>query len=105
MAAKDLITLDRAYLNLQGITGVDNVVGALITAASDGIAKYCKRDFYVRNYDELYDGNGQRMLEVRQYPIQSIQSVRYRPVTVLKIINTNTSLNQQARVQVTSSGL
>ena len=41
MAAKDLITLDRAYMNLQGITGVDNVVGLLITAASDGIQKYC----------------------------------------------------------------
>jgi hypothetical protein len=105
MAQKDLITLDRAYLNLQGVTGVDNVIGALITAASDGIAKYCKRDFYSRSYDELYDGNGGRILELRQYPIQSVQSVRYRPVTVLKVINNSTSLNQQARVQVTSTGL
>ena len=104
MAAKDLITLDRAYLNLQGVTGVDNLVQALVTAASDGIQKYCKRDFYVRAYDELYNGTGNKQLMLRQYPIQSVQSVRYRPVTVLKIINTFTS-NQQARVQVTSTGL
>jgi hypothetical protein len=34
-----------------------------------------------------------------------VDSVRYRPVTVLKIINNNNTLNQQARVQVTSVGL
>jgi len=105
MAAKDLITLDRAYLNLQGVSGQDALLGALITSASDGIAKYCKRDFYSRAYDELYDGNGGRILELRQYPIQSVQSVRYRPVTVLKVINNSTTVNQQARVQVTSTGL
>jgi hypothetical protein len=104
MAAKDLITLDRAYLNLQGISGIDNLVQALVTAASDGVQKYCKRDFYVRSYDELYNGSGNKQLILRQYPIQSVQSVRYRPVTVLKVINTFTS-NQQARVQVTSTGL
>jgi len=105
VAAKDLITLDRAYLNLQGVTGADQVVGALITAVSDAIQKYCRRDFYVRNYDELYDGNGQHRLVLRQYPIQSVKSVRYRPVTVLKIINNSTTLNQQARVAVASTGL
>ncbi len=104
MAAKDLITLDRAYLNLQGATNIDNLVGTLVTAASDGIIKYCKRDFYVRAYDELYDGNGGRELHLREYPVQSVQSVRYRPVTVLKVINNFTS-NQQCRVQVTSTGL
>ncbi len=105
MAVKDFITIDRAYLNLQGVTGVDALIGALITAASDGIIKYCKRDFYVRNYDELYDGTGGRSLMLREYPIQQVTSVRYRPVTVLKVINNNSGLNQQARVQVTSTGL
>ena len=105
MAVKDFITIDRAYLNLQGVTGVDALIGALITAASDGIIKYCKRDFYVRNYDELYDGNGGGTLTLREYPIQQVTSVRYRPVTVLKVINNNAGQNQQARVQVTSTGL
>jgi hypothetical protein len=105
MAAKDLITRARAYNALAGVSGVDSLIDTIVTAASDAIAKYCRRDFTARSYDELYDGNGGRILSLRQYPIQSVQSVRYRPVTVLKIINNNTSVNQQARVQVTSTGL
>ena len=106
-ATKDLCTLTRAYQNLQGYTSggsYDTLVATLITASSDAIAKYCRRDFYSRAYDELYSGNGDRRLIVREYPIQSVKSVRYRPVTVLKIIN-NTASNTQARVQVTSTGL
>src|SRR5262249_39027805 len=50
-------------------------------------------------------GNGDRRLFLRQYPIVSVQSVRYRPVTVLKIINNDVATNQQARVTVTINGL
>jgi hypothetical protein len=39
-----------------------------------------------------------------QYPIVSVQCVRCRPVTVLKITNTDPT-NVQARVTVTSAGL
>src|SRR5262249_54193226 len=35
-------------------------------------------------------------LFLRQYPIVSVQSVRYRPVTVLKFINNDVATNQQA---------
>jgi hypothetical protein len=103
-AAKDLINLTRAYQQLQGVSNVDTLLQTFITAASDGIAKYCRRDFYSRDYDELYDGNGERNLLLRAYPIQKVTSVRYRPVTVLKITNT-TAANVQARVSVTSTGL
>ncbi len=105
MSAKDLITLSRAYQALQGISGQDSLVSTLITAASDAVEKYCCRYFLSHAYDELYNGNGDRRLILRQYPIQSIQSVRYRPVTVLKIINNNVTQNQQARVWITSTGL
>jgi hypothetical protein len=107
VAAKDLITLARAYNNIQGQTSggpYDGLISTLITACSDAIEKYCRRDFYSRFYDELFNGNGDRRLMLRQYPIQSIQSVRYRPVTVLKVINSNYAV-VQARVQVTSTGL
>ena len=104
MAAKDLITLARAYQDLQGVSSVDSLLSTLITAASDAIEKYCRRDFVQTAYDELYSGNGQRQLLLRQYPIVSVQSVRYRPVTVLKITNT-VAANVQARVSVTSTGL
>ena len=77
----------------------------LITSISDAIEKYCRRRFISRAYDEQYNGNGDRRLLLRQYPIQSVQSVRYRPVTVLKVINNNLSQYQQARVSVTNLGL
>lgn len=107
MAAKDLITLARAKQNIQSITdsSQDTLLGTLITAVSEAIEKYCRRYFVSASFDELYNGNGDRRLILRQYPIQSVKSVRYRPVTVLKIINNSTSVNQQARVQVTSTGL
>ena len=105
MAAKDLITLSRAYQNLQGVTNQDALLGVLITAISDAMVKYCRRDFVSFTYDELYNGTGDRRLFLRDYPIQSIQSVRYRPVTVLKIINNNYPNDPIARVLVTNSGL
>jgi hypothetical protein len=107
VAAKDLITLARAKQDIQSITDIsqDSLLTALITACSDAIEKYCRRFFISKAYDELYSGDGDRRLLLRQYPLQSVQSVRYRPVTVVKIINNATSQNQQARVTVTSTGL
>jgi hypothetical protein len=107
MAAKDLITLARCEQSMQNYTPGSNdaVVSTLITACSEAIEKYCRRHFYSRSFDELYNGTGDRRLLLREYPIQSVQSVRYRPVTVLKIINTDQVTNQRATVAVTSTGL
>lgn len=105
--ASGLIDIERAKRNIQSITdnSQDALLGVLIGAYSDAIQKWCRRDFSLRLYDELYSGNGERRLMLRQYPIQSVESVRYRPVTVLKIINNDPATNQQARVQVTSIGI
>jgi hypothetical protein len=107
MAAKDLIMLARAKQDIQAITdsSQDALLTALITAVSDAIEKYCRRDFTSKSYDELYSGDGDRRLFLREYPIQSVQSVRYRPVTAIKVINNNTGLNQRATAAVTSAGL
>ncbi len=106
MAAKDLITLDRAKQNISSITdnSQDGLLQVLLTAASDAIQKWTRRDFVQTAYDELYSGNGQRQLLLRQYPLVSVQSVRYRPVTVLKVTNALLA-NVQARVSVTNVGL
>lgn len=102
----DLITIARAKLNLPNATAADDsTINTLIPAASKAIQRYCRRDFGSTVYDELYNGSGDRRLVLRQYPIISVQSVRYRPVTVLKVINANAALNQQARVSVTDTGL
>ncbi len=105
MAAFDLITLARAEDNVATPSPNTTLVSALITACSKGIARYCQREFVQTAYDELYSGNGDRRLLLRHFPILSVQSVRYRPVTVLKVINNDTLTNQQARVTVGSSGL
>ncbi len=107
MAAKDLITLARAKQNIQSITdsSQDSLLAVLNTVASEAIEKFCRRRFVSTAFDELYNGTGDRRLLLRQYPVQSVKSVRYRPVTVLKVINTNTFQNQQARVAVTSTGV
>jgi hypothetical protein len=103
----NLIDIERAKRAVQAVTdsSQDPLLGVLVAAYSDAVVKHCKRDFSLRTYDELYDGNGDRRLLLRQYPIQSVQAVRYRPVTVLKVINNATSTNQQARVQVTATGI
>jgi hypothetical protein len=107
MAAKDLISLARAKQAIQSITDstYDTLLTTLITAVSDAIEKYCRRPFYSAARDELYNGNGDRRLLLREYPIQAVASVRYRPVTVLKVQNTDVVTNQRAAVAVTSTGL
>ncbi len=102
----DLITNARAKTNIpSAVSGDDATINILITAASRAIVRYCRRDFVSTVYDEIYNGTGDRRLLLRQYPLVSVQSVRYRPVTVVKITNGNTALNQQARVSITATGL
>jgi hypothetical protein len=106
VSTSNLISLERARLNLPNAGSTDErTIDALVGACSDAIVKYCRRDFLVRGYDELYSGDGDRRLMLRQYPLLSVESVRYRPVTVLKVINNDQSTNQQARVTVTKDGL
>src|SRR5947207_6657661 len=107
MASKDLISLSRAKQNIQSITDAsqDDLLAVLITAVSDAVEKFCRRDFVSKALDEIYCGNGDARLLLREYPIQSVKSVRCGPITALRVQNTNTSLNQQARVAVTSTGL
>ncbi len=108
MAAGDLITSARAEDNLNNYAPAADettTLTDLITAVSQAIKKFCKRDFVSANYDELYNGNGERRLLLNRFPILAVASVRYRPVTVLEVINTNTGLNQRANVAVAASGL
>jgi hypothetical protein len=103
----DLITNARARSALPSAatTGADDTaINNLITACSKVIHRYCKRFFIQLTYDELYNGHGQRSLVLRNYPLVSVQSVRYRPVTVLKIQNSLAN-TPQARVEVIQNGL
>lgn len=101
----NLIGLERAKLNLATASADDRTIDALVGACSDAICKWCKRDFVPRSYDELYNGEGDRRLLLRQYPLIRIDSVRYRPVTVLNVVNNDQATNQIARVTVLQDGL
>src|SRR5579884_3011889 len=114
MTAKDLIPISRAMDSLGGSQGSSNLMlsaneqqtlADLITSVSDAIEKYCKRRFLTHLYDELYNGSGDKRLLLRQYPVESVQSLRYIPVFVFRVGNFNMPLNEQARVSVTSTGL
>src|SRR5260370_40332514 len=101
----DLIDLDRCRQNVPSSGNTDEpVLSTLITAASRAIRKYCRRDFTQTTYDELYSGTGDRRLFLRQMPLLSVQSGRYRLVLGLQIIN-NLANAPEARGSVTSAGL
>jgi hypothetical protein len=101
----DLTDLDTARQHLPNSVDSDEpAIAAMITAASRAIRRYCRRGFASDTYDELYNGNGDKRLILRQFPIISVQSVRYRPVTVLKIQN-NFANTPIARVAVTNAGI
>lgn len=101
----DLIDLDRARQNLPSATNTDEpTISTLISAASRAVMRYCRRNFVQTDYDELYNGTGDRRLILRRYPLLKVASVRYRPVTVLKVQN-NLASTPIARVRVTSTGL
>jgi hypothetical protein len=104
----DLITRAYATQALQAdgtITSTENsIIDALTAAVSSAVRKYCRRDFDSRSYDELYDGGAEEIV-LRHYPVQSVTSVRCNPASVLEVCNTLTTTNQQATVEVRSTGL
>src|SRR6266542_1659170 len=103
----DLITNARARVALPSAaaSGADDTsITTLVTACSKAIERYCKRVFASTAYDEIYNGNGQHRLMLKQFPVVSVQSVRYRQTIVLQATNTSASV-QQARVSITSTGL
>jgi hypothetical protein len=65
----------------------DTTINALITAASKQIQKLCRRYFVSQSYDDVYNGTGKRVLVLKNYPVISVQSVRFRPVSVFKMRN------------------
>lgn len=77
MAAGDLTDLAtvKAWLNITPTTS-DAQLGGLITAASTFIANYCGRQFLTATYTELYQGNGQDFMLLRQAPVTTVSGVQ-----------------------------
>lgn len=53
----------------------DDLLNALIAAASADIENYCNRTFAQAAYTETRNGNGANAMAARQYPIVSVQGV------------------------------
>ncbi|CAN5484048.1 hypothetical protein BH10PLA2_BH10PLA2_17560 [soil metagenome] len=106
----DLITNARARLALPTANATpggpdDNTINALISACSKQIEKYCRRTFGSTAHDELYSGTANRLLMLRHFPILSVQSVRCRPSSVLRLRNNDSAINQKARVWIDAANL
>ena len=103
-----LIGLERAKLSIPAAgTGDERLLEALIAATSRAIETYCARVFGPTAFDE-YPATSEvdrRVLLLSRFPVQSVESVRHSPTSVLEISQTDTATNQQARVTVTSTGL
>jgi hypothetical protein len=107
----NLITPERAKYNIavpasySFTTAENNTIAALIAAYSEGIQEYCSRTFVVDQYDEIYSGNLEESLFLRQSPLISVERVATSPMDILEIKNTSWPTNSRATVRVLSTGL
>ncbi len=71
----------KAYLGLSGSTH-DNLIDELIKNASASIERFCNRSFEEDEYTEYFDTTaGHHKLFLRNYPVASLTSVKYRSGT------------------------
>jgi hypothetical protein len=103
-----LITRERATRNIAqtSFSAEDElVIDTQIAAVSTAVESYCQRRFQLQQYDELYNGNMQRRLVLRNYPIKSIDRIAYAPTPAIQVRNTDSTTNQRARLEVTDTAL
>ena len=102
----DLITLARAKQAIPSVPSADDaIVEDLIDAASEIIELYCRRTFAQTNYDELASGRPDGRLRLRQFPIVTVTRIAASNGAAIQVVNENSTLNQRATVQITSTGL
>lgn len=83
MATKDLTTLANVQAFLGNTVAGDVAeINLLITAASQYVATYCSRIFQSQSYTENYNGTDSDRLVLRNWPIQSIQSLSVDTVPI-----------------------
>lgn len=83
--ATTLTTLDRLKRQLKmaaDYVAEDDYLNDLLSAASEEIRQYCRQDFDLAQFDEAYNGSGNRWLQLSQAPVKSIVSVSVNGSTV-----------------------
>lgn len=99
------ISVDRAAEALpSSYDGSDNtVLSAVLTSSCaflDTYCNICNGGFAVQTYDELYDGTGDHILYLNQYPIQNISRIATTVTPALSITNTQSDQGCRALAQV-----
>lgn len=80
-----LTTLERLKRQLKmaaDFVTEDAVLNDLLAAASEEIRQYCRQDFDLAQFEEAYNGSGNRWLQLSQFPVKSIVSVSVGGSTV-----------------------
>ena len=71
----------KAYLGLSGVTN-DTLIDELIKNATASIERFCNRSFTEASYTEYFDTiAGNSKIFLRNYPVASLTSVKYRSGT------------------------
>jgi len=61
-------------------TAADALLSRLITAASEFVERHTGRSFSgIQNYTEIYDGTGRDRMQLRQWPVVSVSSIKIAP--------------------------
>lgn len=82
MAAGDLTDLATVKAWLGNPASSDAQLSGLITAASTFIAKHLSRNLLSASYTEIYQGNGQDFMPLRQAPVTAVSSVQWSGTTL-----------------------
>lgn len=89
----------KAYLGI-GTSGDDALIERLINAESSRIERYCDRNFRKQSYRESYNGNGQRRLRLRNFPVISVTRVAIGTKIAFSVSSdTSTDLRSVVEVQ------
>jgi hypothetical protein len=78
-------------------------ISSLHTSVEAWVKRYCRRDFELTNYKEVYDGSNTDTIFLKQYPIVNITRVAIGRRKIIDI--TNTSSTTTASVSVNDTGL
>ena len=87
----------------QSAESVLGFVGVIQAEVEQRIKEWCQRDFEVTTYQEWYNGTGDTVLYLKQFPIISINRINVDTLQVISIQNNNTVTN--ATVSANSTGL
>lgn len=77
-----LVRLKRQLKMAADYVAEDDYLNDLLSAASEEIRQYCRQDFDLAQFDEAYNGSGNRWLQLSQAPVKSIVSVSVNGSTV-----------------------